>query len=325
MAPGNPPAGVAGGTITIILNTTIEVRMSNFNNSNDPTLPSDLGRVVSRRLKLVVTIVVAVLLVAIVWVVTTSPNSGPATSTSFPTAAQYSAGVVNASKTSGLGPLSATSIPGYVQSYVTEFTGSSLPPGWHTFSGKPGGDPTGQFSPAHVTVSNGLLQLNAWKDPQFHNMWVTGGLCLCGKPQTYGAFFIRSRQTGSGPNEVELLWPEDNSWPPEIDFNETGGRSFETSATVHWAIANHQIQYLIAADLTTWHTWGVIWTPKEIDYTLDGHVWATDTVSATIPGLPMSIDIEQRTVCDPTTQCPVRPTSLLVEWVEAFSPSTSVG
>ena len=299
--------------------------MSNIENSPEPPSRGDNDSVVSRRLKLAVSAVVVVMLVAIGWVVATSPSSGPTTSTSTSQSPQYPAGVVDAAESSGLGPLSATSVPGYVESYVNDFTGGSLPAGWSTFSGKPGGDPTGQFSPTHVVVSNGLLHLNAWKDPQFGNRWVTGGLCLCGKPQTYGAFFVRSRQTGSGPNEVELLWPEDNSWPPEIDFNESSGKSFETAATVHWTVANHQIQSFKTTDLSQWHTWGVIWTPQAIDYTLDGHVWASDTVASSIPELPMTIDIEQRTICDPLTQCPARPTSLLVDWVQSFSPTTSGG
>jgi beta-glucanase (GH16 family) len=142
---------------------------------------------------------------------------------------------------------------------------------------------------------------------------------------SYGAFFVRSRQTGSGPNEVELLWPQDNSWPPEIDFNETGGQSNLSSGTIHWTVVNHQIQYHVATDLSQWHTWGVIWTPQSVIFTLDGQPWATDEVSASVPHQPMTIDIEQRTVCDPLTQCPSQPTSLLVDWVAAFSPSPSAG
>jgi Glycosyl hydrolases family 16 len=276
---------------------------------------------VSRRLKRAVTVVLVAMVVAITWVGVTSRATykSSATPTTISTPPQYSAGVVDASEASGLAPMSPTAVPGFVQSYVNNFAGSSLPPGWFAFSGIPGGDPTGQFDPQHVVVNNGLLELNAWRDPKYKNMWVTGGLCLCGHPQTYGAFFARSRQTGSGPNEVQLLWPKDNSWPPEIDFTETGGASFETSATVHWTIANHLIQTVLRVDLSQWHTWGVIWTPQSIQFTLDGRVWASDTNIESIPNQPMTMDFEQRTVCDPLTQCPKRPTSLLINWVAMYS------
>jgi hypothetical protein len=301
--------------------------MSNVEQPSEPPRPGRDQRSVSRHLKWAVLLVVVAMVGAGVWVVVTSPSLDGAgyPSTTIAQTATYPAGVVDTSEPSGLAPLDATALPGYVESYVNDFTGSALPAGWRTFAGVPGGDPTGQFDPAHVVVGGGTLQLNAWKDPHYHNKWTTGGLCLCGKPQTYGAFFVRSRQTGGGPNEVELLWPQDNSWPPEIDFNETGGQTRLTSGTIHWTVVNHQIQYHVATDLSQWHTWGVVWTPNSVVFTLDGRLWATDVVAASIPHLPMTLDVEQRTVCDPLTQCPSRPTSLLVDWVAAFSPTTNAG
>jgi hypothetical protein len=302
--------------------------MSNAGELSQSSPQAGDHRLFNRRLKVIVTVVVATMLAASVWVVLTSPSSnlsGPTTSSTIAGRPQYSAGVVNSSEPSGLGPISANAIPGFVEAYVIDFTGNTLPSVWRSFSGIPGGDPTGQFSPAHVVVSGGLLRLNTWKDPNYHNQWVTGGLCLCGEPLTYGAFFVRSRQTGSGPNEVELLWPKSNSWPPEIDFNESGGATNETSATDHWTIANHLKQSFLSVNLTKWHTWGVIWTPRFIKYTLDGQVWSTDNIAASIPNQPMTVDLEQRTICDPRSQCPTRPTSLLVDWVSMFSPSTNAG
>ena len=295
--------------------------MSHLKQADSPTAEAN-SPPAERRVVLLTALVAASMILAATWVVITSPkspDSGAPTSTTVPTPPQYPLGVINSAEPSGVGPMLADAIPGFVESYVNDFSGSVLPSGWYLFTGVPGGDPTGHFSAAHVVVSNGLLELNAWKDPAFHNRWVTGGLCLCGRPQTYGAYFVRSRQTGSGPNEVELLWPEDNSWPPEIDFNETGGASFATSATVHWTIANHLIQSSLAVNLGQWHTWGVIWTPDAVKYTLDGRVWASDTLRDSIPGQPMTLDFEQRTVCNPLTQCPRRPTSLLIDWVTTYS------
>ncbi len=81
----------------------------------------------------------------------------------------------------------------------------------------------------------GELLLSTYRDKHYQNRWVTGGLCQCGLPHVYGAYFVRSRSTGVGPNEVELLWPENNQWPPEIDFNETPS-AHQSSATVHWGV-----------------------------------------------------------------------------------------
>ena len=137
-----------------------------------------------------------------------------------------------------MAPPAPDAFGGYDQSYVTDFTGTSLPSGWMKFTGKPGGDPGAQWAATHVTVGSGLLQLNAWKDPAYGNAWVTGGLCQCGLGRTYASYFVRSRQTGPGPTTVHLLWPVASVWPPEIDFNETDGTTTGTSATVHYTNAS---------------------------------------------------------------------------------------
>ncbi len=251
-------------------------------------------------------------------VVTTASAKAKTVSNTTPQV-NYPIGVINNSEPSGLAPPSATSFPGYVESYVNDFRGSRLPVGWETFSGVPGGDPGGQFAKSHVVVDRGMLLLNTWKDPKYHNKWVTGGLSQYAVSRVYGAYFVRSRITGLGPNSVELLWPADNSWPPEIDFNETGGGDAATSSTVHWSTLNHVEQRHIRIPMTQWHTWGVIWTPKSIIYTVDGKAWASITNAAAIPQIPMNLDFEQRAMCSLGFQCPTRPEAMQIDWVAEFA------
>jgi hypothetical protein len=210
---------------------------------------------------------------------------------------------------------------GYNQTYVTQFAGSALPSGWGTYEGQPGGDAGGQFDQAHVNVSGGLLNINTYQDSSFNNSWVTGGTCLCGQPGlTYGAFFVRSRTTGPGPTVVELLWPDANVWPPEIDFNETNGGDTSTTATVHYSSANSQIARSLNIDETQWHTYGVIWTPTSITYTVDGNVWGTVTTPSAIPNIPMHLSLQSQTWCSSGWACPTSPQSLQVDWVAEYSP-----
>jgi beta-glucanase (GH16 family) len=170
-----------------------------------------------------------------------------------------------------------------------------------------------------VTVGGGMLNILTSQDPAFNNEWVTGGVCLCGiAGQTYGAYFVRSRMTGAGPTGVELLWPDANVWPPEIDFNETYGATSGTSATVHYTSANSQIQRTVAVNMTQWHTWGVIWTPTSITYTVDGAVWGTVTTSASIPNIPMHISLQSQTWCGSGWACPTTPQSMQVDWVAQY-------
>jgi hypothetical protein len=252
---------------------------------------------------------------------TTTTTPVPTTTTTVAPAPNlaYPIGTVNSSEPSGYAPPSASALAGYSQTYITDFIGTSLSSEWDAYEGQPGGDPGGQFDAAHVAVGGGLLQIKTYQDPAFNNEWVTGGVCLCGiTGQTYGAYFVRSRMTGAGPTSVELLWPDGNVWPPEIDFNETYGGTSRTSATVHYSSANSQIGRSVNIDMTQWHTWGVIWTPNSITYTVDGTVWGTETTSASIPNMPMHISLQSQTWCSSGWACPTTPQSMQVDWVAQY-------
>jgi hypothetical protein len=249
----------------------------------------------------------------------TTTTDPPVTTTTSPAAVTYPVGVVDATEPSGMAPPAADALPGYTQSYVTDFSGSSLPSGWEVFTGNPGGDAGAQWGAAHVTVGAGLLSLDTWKDPAYNNEWVTGGLCQCGVAHTYGAYFVRSRVTGPGPTQVELLWPTGNRWPPEIDFNESGGTTDWTSATLHFTSNNEQDQRRLNLDLTVWHTWGVLWTPTSVTYTVDGKVWGSVHVASEISDVPMTLDLTQQTWCSWNYACPNSPQSMQVDWVAEYT------
>jgi len=240
-------------------------------------------------------------------VVTTSPQ------------AAYPAGENDHANPSGKAPPAATALRGYTLSYVNDFTGSSLPTGWDAFSGVPSGLPGGQFASDHVVVRGGVLRLDSRKDPRYGNVWVSGGVCQCGLRRTFGAYFVRSRLSAPGPNEAQLLWPASDVWPPEIDFNETGASVRSTSWTVHWGSANHIDQRSIIIDMLTWHTWGVVWTPTSIIFTVDGKEWGSFTNARDIPKVPMSLHFEQLASCSNTRYCPRVPASMLIDWVAEYS------
>jgi len=230
----------------------------------------------------------------------------------------YPSGTVRRSEPSGLAPPTSSSLAGFTLDYVNDFLGKSVLGGWGVYSGVPGSDPGGQFSPGHVSVSGGLLHLSSWSDPLYGGTWVTGGLCHCGFAHTYGAFFVRTRATGPGPTVVELLWPANNQWPPEIDFAETDGGVGALSATVHWGASNNKDQRRLAIDLTQWHTFGVVWTPGQLLYVVDGRVWGTVSRPSEIPNIPMTLDLQQQTWCLSSWACPLSPQEMLVDWVAEF-------
>ncbi|HWD96531.1 MAG TPA: glycoside hydrolase family 16 protein [Acidimicrobiales bacterium] len=278
----------------------------------------------NRRIAVITTATLLVFAGVIVDIALTSTSISPSTVVSIPntTGTQpppYPIGVTNKAEASGMGPPGAAAMPGYKMTYSTNFPGRKVPAGWIIYHGEPMSDPGAQFGSAHVAVRNGMLELNTWRDPHYQNRWVTGGLCQCGVAKRYGAYFVRSRITGGGASAVQLLWPQTNDWPPEVDFNETGGQIASTSATVHYGPTNAIYQSELSINMLAWHTWGVIWTPSSITYTVDGVVWATvSTRSAQIPDVPMHLALQQQTWCQEGRLCPAAPVSMLVNWVTEY-------
>jgi beta-glucanase (GH16 family) len=225
-------------------------------------------------------------------------------------------------------------IPGWHEAFSDDFTGSKLDWQWTSYWGVPGGDPGGFFDPTHVTVSGGQLGISAYKDPSDiawdagANTYVTGGVSSSPSfAQTYGKYLVRFKfGAGVGISHAILLWPQSNTWPPEIDFSEDNGSNRKTTyATLHYGANNTQVQRSVAVNLTQWHTLGVEWTPGRLVYTLDGKNWAT-VANANVPSTPMNLDIQtQSWACGTSTweQCPNATTpshvNLSVDWVVAYS------
>ncbi len=208
---------------------------------------------------------------------------------------------------------------GFVRIYCDDFVGRGLGRGWFRFQGQPGGDPGAMFEPGHVQQIGGLLVIRTYRDPRLGGGWATGGVCQCAIARTYGAYFVRSRVTGKGDDNDELLWPAGHQWPPEIDFNETGPTTTWTGSYVHYEASNQQIRHQVDVNLTRWHTWGVIWTPNSITFTVDGRVWGRVTYAAAIPRVPMTLDLQEQTFCFNGSSCPTRPVSLQIDWVAEFA------
>ena len=239
-----------------------------------------------------------------------------------PTQTSYPVGTRDAADPSGFGPPPPHALAGYTRTYVTDFPGTSLPAGWDVFSGVPAGIPDGHFGNAHSVVGGGLLRLNTWRDPAFGGQWVTGGVCQCGFAQVYGAYFVRSRLTEPGPNEAQLLWPAANVWPPEIDFDESGGDITSAVATVHYGVANNIEQRKLSIDMARWHTWGLVWNRGSLTYTVDGHAWGSVTLPWEVPDQPMTLHLQQQASCALGLEyaCPRASASMVVDWVAEYAP-----
>jgi beta-glucanase (GH16 family) len=158
---------------------------------------------------------------------------------------------------------------------------------------------------------------------------------------TYGRIEARMQiPAGTG------LWPAfwmlgDNittvGWPAcgEIDVTEVIGQNpFTSYGTLHGPIAGGPADYAFQHQLTSgsslasgFHTYGVVWSPGSITWTLDGHPYATIARSQLPPNWGWVYDHAFHLVLDlavggtwpgaPTsgTQFPAR---LVVDWVRAY-------
>jgi len=280
-----------------------------------------LARTPSQLCRIAVVTVITVMIASLIvqWPTVVSAHGAPIRVAPFNLNGRYPVGTPDSTEPSGEAPPSSQALVGYTPSYQNDFTGTAVPPGWEVFTGIPLFDPGGHFGISHVVVSNGLLQLNTYRDPSWGDRWVTGGICQCGVARRYGAYFVRSRVTGAGPTEVQLLWPAAiHMWPPEIDFNETGGTDASTTSSVHFGKANNVVRSKVVIDMTLWHTWGVIWTPTNILYTVDGRIWGQFRVASDISKVPMTLDFEQRQECEENRQCPTAPESMQIDWVAEY-------
>jgi hypothetical protein len=236
-----------------------------------------------------------------------------------------------APSTGASGPAMPTTAPaGWSLAFSDDFGGRSLSDHWFTYDGKPAGDPGGYFASSHIRVGDGQLHLKGYRDPSLGGRWVTAGIQnVRSLKQTYGQYLVRFRvDDGKGIAYALLLWPASDSWPPEIDFAEDNGAfpRRSTLATIHYVDssgAGHGIRRSQAVDITHWHTLGIKWSPRHIEYTLDGTTWGT-VDSPAVPAIPMDLAIQtQAWDCGHTWNlCPDKSTpaevDMDVDWVVAY-------
>lgn len=230
-------------------------------------------------------------------------------------------------------------LPGWRQVFRDDFSGSSLDRQWWTLRGEPGGGGGGWWDPSHVVVGGGMLQLETSSDPAVcTNASIcpsfddeVSGAVQSAFAQTYGRYEVRLR-TSPGANTnvgfIAMLYPANNTWPPEVDFVEEGGSNHATTlgATLTYGPSAATLQRNVVINESKWHTLGVIWTPGELEYTIDGRVWGTVT-GAGVPSLAMRISMQVGTACETGSQqlpcaAPFTATepSVQIAWIVAYAP-----
>lgn len=240
------------------------------------------------------------------------------------------AGVVSGEKPWSTGP-------GWSRVFFDDFDRCELGNDWSAYSGKPGGNPIGEWSPSMVSVQDGVLRLSAEKTAAG---WRTGGVSNWATTQLFGRWEVRLRAERSADTSYHaLLWPKNEQWPPEIDFAESVSPNRDTmSAFLHWrkpSGGNAKAESWTRGTFTDWHTVGVEWLPGVVRYYLDGRVWAEARSWNAVPNTPMWMAIQseagscERRVdwgmppCGPGDPRPTK-SAVEVDWVVVYKPATDI-
>ena len=185
-------------------------------------------------------------------------------------------------------------LQGWKQIFSDDFDDCDLGSDWGTYSGQPGGNPNSTWDASMVQVDDGLLNLNSQRTD---SGWITGGVSNYPVTQQYGRWEIRMRADNSDDISYHmLLWPQNEKWPPEIDFAESvSGTRDEMSAFLHWVDdkgSNDKKGVSTGGDFSEWHTVGVEWGPGIVRYLLDGKVWAEAHSETMVPDVPMWLGLQ---------------------------------
>jgi beta-glucanase (GH16 family) len=144
--------------------------------------------------------------------------------------------------------------------------------GWNNEA--PGDGAMGLWSPANTFTSNGVMTLRT----QYANgVWTSAGVSSGDfYSASGGRWEFRAKfPVSKGIQYAFLLYPDDGTWPPEIDIIEGRVNGPQVMGAYHYDSDNKQnLVFFDNPDMSGWHTYGVIVGATTITYTFDGRPWA---------------------------------------------------
>jgi len=183
------------------------------------------------------------------------------------------------------------------------------------------GAPSRYYPSKVASVSNGVL--NLYLHTENGTPMAAAILPVLPGNHLYGKYTIRFRSDAlPGFKVAWLLWPDSENWPHdgEMDFPE-GGLDGTIGAFMHYqngTSGSDQDAYTSTATNTSWHTTSIEWSPKQVNFILDGQSIGTST--ARIPDTPMHWVIQTES-CLPTCPADTTAGNLQIDWMTAYSPA----
>ncbi len=193
---------------------------------------------------------------------------------------------------------------------------------WHTYAGRPGCCPDTWWDRSRVRVRKGALRV--WNGRNSRGEMISGGVSAQTGPfvRTYGRFQARiAISGGAGSSGAALLWPT-QGWPPEIDFFEFDHRDAarrQLMLTHHYNSGNRMSQTFIRGDFKRLHTVTVEWTPKRLDYFLDGRLVKRERDTSKIPDQPMFPAFQMQVHRNSSGQMPTKGSTMSVASLKVWA------
>jgi beta-glucanase (GH16 family) len=172
------------------------------------------------------------------------------------------------------------------------------------------------WDPKAIVETRGELVVSA---TQSKGHWIAGGTTTMrydGAPADagfefqYGRVEIRAAiDAGKGTGPAMLLWPFDNTWPPEVDILETpDGQRRSAWFSNHWRgpqgeDLSHSVEVKsidgspfdalgTPYDGRAWHTYTLDWLPDRLVYYIDGVKLYETPAGEPVPAMPMAIGLQ---------------------------------
>ncbi len=178
----------------------------------------------------------------------------------------------------------------YDQIFYDNFSGTSLnQTNWPVTYGGSGNNGAFTYQHGNVQVNNGLT-INTTNNG---GGWTSGGISQGWSGGTYGLYQVEAKvDPGQGTGPAIVLWPDNNSWPPEIDLLEAPNGQGDAFMSLHWAGANGANQYQTidtGVKVNAYHDYAVDWEANKLTFYVDGkQIWST---TSHIPSQPMGLGV----------------------------------
>ncbi|RNE50029.1 glycoside hydrolase family 16 protein [Corynebacterium alimapuense] len=212
----------------------------------------------------------------------------------------------------------AESAKNWQEIFFDNFPGTELSSEWEKYTGQPSSDLNVRWDSDFVSVEGARLVLSGGLTDSGLK---AGAVSLWRYPSTYGKWEVRLRALPSRTFSYHLLlWPQDEQWPPEIDFAESfDGTRQHIQGFIHYrdsSEARQRVSMDAYVDVTADHTIAVEWTESHVSLLYDGQEWGRATGEA-VPHVPMWLALQvesQATGSDHDNVSSSEPV-LLVDWV----------